>query len=169
MTRRLTALALALATGVLLSAPPPALAATTTASLAVSATVVASCAVTAAPTLAFGNYDGNQLDASTPLTVRCNGDTSFWLNIGYGVNGAAPDRFMNDAAANLLQYDLYRDAGRTVLWTDAAPVPAAPPGGYWVAATGGVDSTQNVYGRIRANQPLPPGAYSDTVTVTVVF
>ena len=141
----------------------PAEAATATSSILVTATVLSTCTVTASP-LAFGNYLGVQLDASTTLVVNCNPGTAYTVALGPG-NGSgatAAARQMQGLSGATLTYALYQDASRTTVWGDTT-------GANTLAGTGGlVPTTVTVYGRIPA-QAVPSGAYTDTVAVTLAY
>ncbi|HET8540904.1 MAG TPA: spore coat U domain-containing protein [Anaeromyxobacter sp.] len=156
MKRLLTLSIVALAL-VFVSAPAPAPAATATATLTVQATVVASCTI-AAQTLNFGNYDGMQNDTPADVTVTCNTPVLHWIGIDSGGSGV---RQMTNGA-NVLNYELYRDLARTVVWTNLDP-------GAGLYKPGTQGSIQTVYGRIPAGQTPPMGAYSQNVTMTVNF
>src|SRR5262249_10069002 len=139
---------------------------TTSGSMAVSATVIASCEVTANP-LAFGNYDpvsASPLDAATTLSVMCTNGTTYDVAMGVGSGtGATTNTRKMSASSNLLSYSIYRDSNRSNLWGSTA-------GSNVVSGTGtGAAQSINVYGRIPANQTAPAGAYTDTVTVTVNY
>lgn len=142
---------------------PTAQAATATTTLPVTATVLATCIVLATP-LIFGNYSGAQLDAQASVTVTCTLGTTFVvrLDAGAGSGATIASRKMS-FGANLLNYSIYRDAGHTQVWgqTDGTDT---------VAGTGALlPSIITAYGRIPAGQFAAPGAYLDTVGVTVVY
>jgi spore coat protein U-like protein len=130
-----------------------------TAPMQVTANVVTRCTVSAAP-LAFGDYNtfsAAPLDALTNLALRCTRGAVTTITLNDGVNGV---RNMAGPGSALLPYSLYSDSRRTTAW------PAA--GMAWTAP----DRTSHnipVYGRIAADIDVPPGAYADTVTVTVSF
>lgn len=149
---------------VLLAAGSRAAAQTVTTTFPVSATVVASCQVTATA-LAFPNYDavaGAAVDGQSALTVTCTQAAPYTVALDAGANSAvatAGARAMVNGA-NHLDYNLYSDAGRTTPWGGATTV----------AGTGtGLAQTVNVYGRIPASQNVPALTYGDTVTVAVSF
>lgn len=147
-------------------APASAWAGTDTASMAVSATVVASCDVSA-NAMAFGSYDpvsSTPLDSSTTLSVICTNGTGYEvsMNAGSGSGATIAARRMTGSSATL-NYSLYRDSNRTNVW-------GATTGSNVVTGTGsGAAQSLNVYGRVPVNQTAPAGAYSDTVTVTVTW
>ncbi|GMU01978.1 hypothetical protein KH5H1_60980 [Corallococcus caeni] len=164
-------LALTLAGVVALSSP--AVAATATSNLDVSASVAANCLISTAA-VAFGAYDPVSANASTALTgtgsvsVTCTSGSGATITLGQGDNAdaastdAAPLRRMSDGAANVLSYGLYQDAGRTTEWGNTAGTGVAHLG------TGSATSI-TVYGSIPAGQSVPVGAYADTVLATITF
>lgn len=162
-TRRTAAL---LFVGFAVCAPLPALAGTDSDTMAVTATVVASCDVDAQD-LAFGSYDPvspTPLDAATTISVMCTTGTSYdvAVNAGTGSGATVATRKMS-ASSNTLNYSLYSNAGRTTVW-------GATSGSNTVTGTGnGAAQTLNIYGRIPVHQTSPAGSYSDTITVTVTY
>jgi spore coat protein U-like protein len=146
--------------------------AATTANVGISATVVASCSITALP-VAFGNYDAL---SATPTTATGSVDVTcsvgslpkIWLGPGLhelgGPSAAAPVRRMINGATNFLSYQLYQEALHTNVWggTDGSS-PAAIPA---VGITGVIST---IYGSVPINQTSPTGAYADTVVATVNF
>ncbi|MBW3566887.1 MAG: spore coat U domain-containing protein [Proteobacteria bacterium] len=134
--------------------------------LSVSATVTDSCSVSA-DVLAFGVIDplvnaGEATDATAPVLVSCSNGTSYQVGLDGG-NATTSARAMTSDDGTL-DYSLYRDANRTETWGDNI-------GTDTVAGTGtGTTQTLTVYGRVSAGQQhVPPGAYADTVTVTVTY
>lgn len=144
----------------------PALAATSTASMGISANVAATCVISTTA-LAFGTYSGVVLPGTATLTVTCTNTTPYTIGLNAGI-GTAPvatvtTRHMMNAAVGL-NYVLTQDAAHATNWgnTPTTDTPASATG------TGaGVVST--VYGQIAAGQYVTPGAYTDTVTATVNF
>ena len=157
---RLGALALALS---IAGAQPSAIAATATTTLPVTATVLATCIVVATP-LIFGNYSGAQLDAQAALTVTCTLGTAYnvRLDAGAGTGATIATRKLS-FGANTLDYTLSRDAARTQNWGITDGTDTGDGTGALVPAI------LNVYGRIPAGQFSAPGAYLDTVGVTVFY
>ncbi len=148
--------------------PPPVQAQTTeTTTFNVSATVGASCSVSASD-LGFGTYDqlsATNTDATTSLDVTCTSTTTYevGLDAGTGTGGTTSVRVMTYDTTNYLNYAMYQDAGRTTNWGDNAGVDT-------VSGTGtGSSQALTVYARIPALQSIAPGAYTDLVTVTVTF
>lgn len=142
-------------------------AATATTTFPVTATVLTACAVTADP-LAFGNYDptsATPLEQSATLSVLCTVGTSFTVGLNAGATSGATvsTRQMSDGS-NVLDYSLYSDSGHTTNWgnTPGSDTPAAT-----VAPV--LPTELTVYGRVPAEQNVPPGPYADTITVTVNY
>ncbi|MGE5469555.1 MAG: spore coat U domain-containing protein [Bacteroidota bacterium] len=131
-----------------------------------NATVVSSCNVSAA-NLNFGNYDpvsALPTDGSTTVTVTCalSSVYSVGLDQGTGTGASVAVRKMSKSGA-LLNYSLYQDATRLVVWGNT-------PGTDTLAGVGtGLAIPLLVYGRIPASQNVAPGAYADTITVSVNF
>ncbi|WP_432207758.1 Csu type fimbrial protein [Burkholderia pyrrocinia] len=141
----------------------PAVAATATATMAVTATVDSTCLITATP-LAFGAYAGTQTDATSTLSVTCSNTTPYnvGLDAGLATGATVTSRAMTITGASLL-YSLFQDAGRTTNWGNTV-------GTDTVAGTGtGSAQALTVYGRIAAGQFVTPGAYTDTITATVTY
>ena len=148
----------------LVLAPSAAFAGSDTDSFQVTATVLASCDVTAS-NLTFGNYNpvtASHLDAATTLSVTCTNGTAYnvGLSLGSGTGASTTTRYMKQGS-DQLGYALYRNAGRTQLW-------GTNTGTDTLAGTGtGSAATIDVFGRVPMQQAAPAGGYSDTIVVTV--
>lgn len=148
-------------------------AATTPASFPVTATVLSKCSATAA-TLPFGNYTpgAGALAVNTSISVRCTKNTPYTisLNTGSTAGGTFPQRLMA-SGGNTLQYNLYKDAAFTTIFGDGTNTSAISAGtGNGYALANAVATT--VYGQLpdsATNQTAVPGAYTDTITVTVTY
>jgi spore coat protein U-like protein len=138
------------------------LAATTTDTFDVTATVVTSCSVVAT-NLAFGNYD-SVLGTSNLSTVtsNCSLLTAYSLSLDFGGAVDVNSRVMDGPNANSLSYQLYQDVTELVPWGTGGD-----------ALTGlfgtGLDVPLTVYGNIPATQNVEAGSYTDTITVTLTF
>lgn len=142
----------------------PANATTSTTTFGVTATVQASCQITATP-LAFGTYSGGQIDATSTVTATCTNSTTYTIGLsaGLGQGASTSNRLMTGPAAAVLPYSAYQDGGRTLNW-------GIVPGVDTVAGTGtGSAQSITVYGRLGAGQFVAPGSYSDTLTATITF
>ena len=138
-------------------------AATSSSSMAVSATVQATCSINASP-LPFGTYTSDELDGSTTLAVSCTNTTDYdvGLDAGTGPDATVDVRKMANGR-QLLDYTLYSDSGRTAVWGGTS-------GRDTVSGTGtGSEQTLTVYGRIPSGQLPTPGSYTDTITATITY
>lgn len=138
------------------------------------AKAVSNCDITSLNNMNFGSYDPLGQNASSPLDttgylrIYCFGlPYTLVVNINQGQNPAAgssctsPRRQMSSASGAKLAYGLYRDAGYSSPWGCNSSVTANIPIF--------LDRTFNIYGRIPAGQMIPPGAYTDTLSVTITF
>ena len=160
----------AIAGAVLLGAATPALAGTTNTNLSVTATVAASCTVSATA-MAFGTVNtlaATADDATSTMSVTCTPGTAWTATAGLGSGTGATFavRKMTVAATtNTLNYTLYTDSGRTIVWGDGV----APTGTLTGTGNGAVQSS-TIYGRVPGSQGTAAvGSYTDTVAVTVTF
>jgi spore coat protein U-like protein len=142
----------------------PAMSATATTTFAVTATVQATCQISAT-SLAFGTYTGTQIDTTSTITATCTNTTTYTLalNAGVGSGATTSTRLMTGPSAATLGYSSFRDSGRTLNWGNVQGVDT-------VAGTGnGSAQAITVYGRLGASQLVAPGSYSDTLTATITF
>ena len=147
-----------------LACPAAAFGATATTSFTVTATVVATCAVSAG-NLGFGNYATTVLDATTTISVTCTNLTPYLVELDAGIGSGATvaARRMTGPSSETLSYSLYQDAGRLLVWGPTSALQS-------VAGTGnGAAQTLTVYGRVNASQSPQAGSYADTITVTVTY
>ena len=167
----LTKTAAGLRAGILcaaVAATTPALAATTSTTLNVDATVTANCTVSSSA-LSFGTVNpisGTNVDATGGITVTCTNGTAWTATAGVGSgSGATFAARRMTSGANLLSYNIYTDAARANVWGDGTGGTAT------IANTGtGVAQNVTVYGRVPSGQTsVPPGGYADTVAVTVTY
>ncbi len=153
--------------GGLVMLPAPVVAATSTGSMAVSASVTATCVVSST-NMGFGAYSGVALPSTATVTVTCTSSTPYTvaLNAGVGTGPVATvtTRHMMGGAA-VLNYGIYQDGTHATNWGNTAgtDTPASALGtGAGVAII--------AYGLIPAGQyPAPNATYADTITVTVNF
>lgn len=151
-----------------LQAMQEAKAATATANIAVSATVLSICSVVATP-LAFGNYNassGTPKDATADITATCTPGVGYTLTLDAGTTGGGSldDRLMDGPGTATLSYDLYTANDYATIWGDGSGSTGT------VADTGdGTGQVHTVYGRIPISQFVTNGAYTDTVQVTLTY
>lgn len=113
--------------------------------------------------VSFGSYDtlsSTALDGVGNINVSCDASVSFTASLSTGGSGTFDPRRMA-AGSDQLNYNLYTDATRTVVWGDGI-------GASNVSATG-TSVDLSVYGRIPARQTVPANVYSDTITVTIDY
>ena len=132
---------------------------------------ISGCTIGVTP-INFGNYDtfsSTPLDAVGTITVNCTGDVNK-ANVTLGVSSASgtfnPRRMKRSGGSDLLDYNIYIDVTRTVIFGDG---------------TGGTSDVQvkrqgpsvpwseniSTYGRIPPGQDVSAGTYSDTLMATV--
>lgn len=144
------------------------LAATATANLSVTATVINACAFGTITSVAFGNYDPTSATANNntgSIVVQCTlGDVyNIALNPGTFAGATVTTRRMTGPSAGGLAYSLFRDAGRTLNWGQTIGTDTLQQTGT------GLAQTATVFGQIPASQAVTAGGYSDTVGITVTF
>jgi len=129
----------------------------------------AACSLTST-SIAFGIYDifsPSPLDTLGQIIFRC-GNNDHDVSISLDKGGAPtfnPRRMLN--GANTLNYNLYLDAARTVIWGDGS----SGTQNFFVRnpQPNNRDISVPIYGRVPAGQAPSVGNYSNTVTVTINF
>jgi len=127
------------------------------------------CGVSAVA-VAFGDYNeraASSVTATGQVRVQCDTGTPYEVTLDPGTHsgGTFSPRILGDAGGLYkLQYNLFLDSARTVIWGDGTGVTQTVTG----TALGAQDILQ-VYGVIPAFQPVGVGSYADSVTVTVIF
>ena len=120
--------------------------------------------------IAFGTYDPlslQPLDTIGSLVFRCTQrDHNIMILLSRGGGSSYSLRRMANDNEQLL-YNLYRDAGRTVIWGDGSGGTQA----YFInnPQPNNQDLSVPIFGRIPANQNIAVGNYADTITVTLTF
>ena len=130
-----------------------------------TATILANCLVTAT-VVDFGSngFLVSNIDSTGTITARCTSSTPYIiaLNNGSGGGTGPTARKMINGAQSVI-YGLYRDAARSL--------PFGSTSGTDTAAGTGTGLAQNitVYGRVPPQTTPVPGAYADTIVVTVTY
>lgn len=140
-----------------------------TTSMTVQATVIATCSVSAG-TLNFGNYNvltATPTDSTATVSVICTSGVPYVvsLNQGAGSGATVANRLMT-SSGNTLSYGIYtaNTYASNQIWGDGTS------GTVTQSNTGsGISQPFTAYGRIPAQQNVPTGTYTDSVTVTVTF
>lgn len=147
-----------------------------------ASTALAATTCTTTPSnLAFGAVGMNsQVDTTATVSITCTtGALSvlgvvrvrMCLNIGAGAKGGGQTspRLMLNSFNDQLQFQIYRDAARSLIWGDSAGV-GTPLGidlEYNAPLLGGSGNTSaTLYGRIPAQTGLAEGAYDNPFTGT---
>ena len=137
--------------------------ATDTSQLTVTATVESGCQLTGG-TLDFGTYVSGQvsdLDVNGNINYSNCGPGVLTFELDAGLQSSGGNRFMA-SGDNLLRYEIFRNVARTAVWGQSGEAQDLQ-----LLAT--QSGSLEVYGRVPANQAVPEGTYSDTVTITLTF
>lgn len=141
--------------------------------LLASFSVEAACALVTT-NLVFGNYvNGSSiaLDATTNMTVSCDGIAgqviTYTITINSGNSGLFTQRKLTNGA-NSIDYNIYLDPARTLIWGDGNAGTSILTDSY-ISITGMNSRNYPVYGRITGNQVIPSGNYSDSLVVTLNY
>jgi len=133
-----------------------------------------SCNVTASD-VDFGSFDplSGAHDALGEIEVDCTGVVdvapTISARLSAGQWGPISARKMRSGAGDLLDYNLYTNAARTIVWGDGTG------GSSTVTISGGLLAVQHwtvsrdIYARAAPALSTKPGAYSDTVLVRIVW
>lgn len=123
----------------------------------------------------YNAYRATPLDSSGVFLVTCTrtgGGATATVTVGIGpstVSGTIATRQMRLAAGtDLLAYNLYRDAGRTLVWGNTVGTDTLAQNITLANNTSG-SLTFTLFGRINALQDIRAGTYNDALTVTVTF
>lgn len=131
--------------------------------LASSGALAAICTVTT-QSITFGSYDtfsSQNLDSTGAVNISCDSAANYIIALSAG-GGTFLQRTLI-FTTRLLNYNLFTDAARTVIWGDGSS------GTTTVSGTTSTTASHVVYGRIPARQNAFVGNYSDNVTVTITF
>jgi len=158
-----------LTAGILLAAAGAAKSDTKDATFKVSATVLKACTIAAAD-LDMGTWDGTgNLNGASTITVKCTNGTGYDVALNPGDNGSTEaDRKLANGG-ELLAYNLYSDAARSLVWGDDAGTNTVPGTGTGMANANAQDI--RVYARVQLAdlQAAKPGTYIDSVMATITY
>ena len=127
-----------------------------------------SCTISAT-SVNFGNYNvfnGTALDSTGSITYQCNATAAnITISLSKGASSSYNPRLMSKGA-EVLSYNLYRNAARTNIWGDGTSGTAV-----YSRANPPNNSNVNlvIYGRVPAGQDVSAGTFSDTVSATINF
>ena len=133
----------------------------------ITASVSPKCTI-GAFSIAFGAYDpfaAAPLDQSGTVTINCTKATSGVVSFDLGANASGAIRRMQDTGAtgNFLNYEVYSDAGHTIVWNAVNTVTLGP------SVSKNTALTATAYGRVASGQDAAVLNYQDTLIATVTF
>ena len=133
----------------------------------------ATCGVSSAG-INFGSYSpfvGVNTDSTGSVSVTCTGTVGETVSYSISLNTGASGNFSNrmlTSGANQLNYNLYTNPSRTLIWGDGTSGTNSISDSYVLNS---LSSTKNysVYGRVVALQNAFVGSYSESLTISLVF
>lgn len=133
------------------------------------------CSITSNPGMGFGLYDdssASDTNSASTITVNClrNGgppNPDVTLTLGPSANSGLITTRQMKSGANVMNYNLYRDSGRSQVWGQTPGVDAMTITVTGIPNNGSKNATFTVYGRIPAQQNVGVGGYSDSVQMTI--
>lgn len=135
--------------------------------------MIAGCTISTNP-MSFGNYDPigthrfADLEASGTVTTTCSNGLPVSITLGQGGNADggstndSPLRRLSNGNAQYLDYRLYQNSGRSVVWGNSTNSDLEVQGT-------GSELNSAIYGVIPGGQAVSSGSYGDTVVATVTF
>ncbi|MFM1990577.1 MAG: hypothetical protein RJA99_3534 [Pseudomonadota bacterium] len=144
--------------------------------LALAAGPVAAVGCTVQPSgLSFGGYDPFSpipLDSMATVVVNCNGTpgalVAYTLRLGTGGSGSYTARRMRGNGAWSLDYNLYVNPARSLVWGDGNGGSQAV-GDAFLLPPRPITRVHAIHGRLFQRQNVPPGPYADTLVLTLEF
>lgn len=132
-----------------------------------TASVPNHCQFNIVTNLAFSNVAGSisaNQDQTSTIGLTCTNRTPWQLGLNNGQNAVGNLRRMRlGTTGNYVNYELYRNAGRTLRWGNTLDTDT-------LTGTGsGLTQTIDVFGRVPPPQTVPAGDYKDVITVTMTF
>ncbi|SEK61326.1 Spore coat protein U (SCPU) domain-containing protein [Roseateles sp. YR242] len=145
------------------------MAGTVNSAIGASVLVTSSCSLSGT-TLNFGNalnpVSGGATDATSTLTVQCTATTPYTISLNAGTNTGGGTNYTGrvlKSGSYSLPYQLYVDTGRTSIWGNGTASAT------YSAQGSGNPQNILIYGRLPSLTGIPPGVYTDTVTVTISY
>ena len=121
------------------------------------------CSATASSGIAFGVYDVFSpvpLTSTARLRLNCPKGLRPQVIIGTGNSGRFAWRELRTSSQDALRYNVFQDAGMTVVWGDGTD------GSLSFFSSGG-NAQLVIYGKVPPGQDATPGDYTDVLTITV--
>lgn len=127
------------------------------------------CQIQTLTGVAFGNYNpllSTPATANGSVTVYCQGNRSFTITLSTGQSNSYAMRYMASGTTTThLNYNLYTDSTYTTVWGDGTGSTGTISGSLQNSS-----ATYPIYGEIPSPQAtVVPGAYTDTITLTVTY
>lgn len=127
-----------------------------------------SCSTTST-TINFGNYLPSStipLSSTGTITLNCNRSGSYSIALSMGQGGSYNPRSMSGGSpVTQLNYNLYTNAQHTIIWGDGSGGTSVATGSY----SKNVPVSITVYGLLPAQQNVPTGLYTDSITATITY
>jgi spore coat protein U-like protein len=124
------------------------------------------CRLTTATDLDFGSVPGlltSNRDQLSTINTTCTYRTAWQIGLNNGQHASGSTRRMTGVGSYAVNYELYRDSGRTVRWGNTVNTDT-------LSGTGsGTQQSMPVYGRVPPQAAVAAGNYSDIITVTVTY
>jgi spore coat protein U-like protein len=130
-----------------------------------SASVASLCRIGTASDMNFGSAPSNfaaNIDQQSAITMTCTRNTAWQVGLDNGQNALGTTRRMAGGTGRVA-YELYRNSARNQRWGTTLNTDTLTGSGT------GVAQALTVYGRVAPQAPMPAGAYSDKITVTVTY
>lgn len=128
--------------------------------------------------MSLGTYFGDSAaptDSIGSLVVRCSRDggpqnISITMALGASATSGsiANRRLLQAGGADMLAYNLYRDASRLSVWGQTAGVDTVTRTAS-IPNKSSLNVTFNVYGRVPGLQSIYAGSYADSLLVTISY
>jgi spore coat protein U-like protein len=140
----------------------------------------ADCAITTV-SLNFANYDPAATvpdDSVGTVTVTCQyvpkGATqvNYRVTISNGMNGTSPTTRRMATGSARMDYNVFADPARSQVWGNGTGGTVIASGSMTIGpgvGNGTRTATHTVYGRIPQLQDAVPGAYNDTLVLTLTY
>ena len=129
----------------------------------------AACNVSVWSSVSFGTYDvfaAAPLDSAGRIGYRCDQGHNYTIRISItrGQASSYSARALH-SGTDVLQYNLFLDAARTVVWGDESEGTQA----YYDSGVGLSRDNIPLFGRVYPGQDIRAGVYSDSVMVVIDF
>jgi spore coat protein U-like protein len=129
--------------------------------------------------LSFGFYDivgTTPTDSTASLTVTCErakkdpAQVKYDVSLGASTSGSMNPRALQGPNPDPLFYNIFTDATRLVVWGDGTGGTSVVTGHIRPIKQNDTGSLTHIfYGRIFPLQPVLPGSYADSITLTIDF